>query len=98
MVVPASEESFDKVDKLVSTSERQIRSHTHTKKLVSGNKMSMDVSIYKSGKTNPQIVAHKKVSLLVDACNPCPNLMVVIKTHSLLVLDVNGLLCATQHV
>jgi hypothetical protein len=58
----------------------------------------MDVSISKGGKTNPQIVAHKKVSLLVDVCNPCPNLMVINKTRYLLVLDVNGLLCATQHV
>ncbi len=60
--------------------------------------MSMDLSIYKGGKTNPQIVAHKEVSLLVDACNPCPNLMVVNKICYPLVLDVNGLLCATQHV
>jgi hypothetical protein len=97
-VVPASEESFDKVDQPVSTSKRQTQLHTHTKNLVNGNKMSMDVSICKGGKTNPQIVAHKKVSLLVDVCNPCPNLMVVNKIHYLLVLDVNGLLCATQHV
>jgi hypothetical protein len=60
--------------------------------------MSMDASICKGGKTNLQIVSHKEVSLLVDVCNPCPNLMVVNKTHYLLVLDVNGLLCVAQHV
>jgi hypothetical protein len=69
MVVPTSEIFFYKDDQPVSTLERQTRSHTHTQKLVSGNKMSMDVSIYKGGKTNLQIAAHKKVSLLVDVCN-----------------------------
>ncbi len=58
----------------------------------------MDASICKDGKTNPQIVAHKEVSLLVDVCNPCLNLMVVNKTCYLLVFDVNGLLCVAQHV
>jgi hypothetical protein len=97
VVVPPFEESFDKDDKHVSFLERQTQSHTCAKKLASGNKMSMDVYVCKGGKTNPQIVAHKEVSLLVDACNPCPNLMVVNKTRYLLVLNVNGLLCATQH-
>ncbi len=60
--------------------------------------MSMDASIRKGGKTNPQIVAHKELSLLVDVCNPFSNVKVVNKTCYLLVLDVNGLLCVTQHV
>jgi hypothetical protein len=66
--------------------------------LASDNKMSMDVFFCKGGKINPQIVAHKEVSFLVDTCNPSPNLMVVNKTRYLFILNVNGLLCGTQHV
>ncbi len=58
----------------------------------------MDAFVCKGGKTNPQIVVDKEVSLLVDACNPCPNLKIFNKTHYLLVVDVNGLLCVAQQV
>jgi tetrahydromethanopterin S-methyltransferase subunit B len=53
VAVPAFEESIDKDDQHVNTLNKQIRSHTRVEKLASGNKMSMDASIYKGGKTDP---------------------------------------------
>jgi hypothetical protein len=62
----------------------------------------MSTSIPKGGMTNFQyIVALKEVSfesLVLDMCNPFPNQLIVSKTCYLLVFDVNGLLCAIQHL
>jgi hypothetical protein len=64
--------------------------------------MIVSTSILKSGMTNSQhIVAPREVSfesLVPYMCNHSPNQLVVSKTRYLFVLDVNGLLCVTQHL
>jgi hypothetical protein len=47
------------------------------------------------------IVASREVSfelLVLDMCNPFPNLLIVSKTRYVLVFDLNALLCAIQHL
>jgi hypothetical protein len=64
--------------------------------------MIMSTSIPKGGMTNFQyIVAPQEVSfesLVLGMCNPFPNQLIVSKTCYLLVFNVNGLLCAIQHL